>query len=187
MAKSATSLRLFVAAYPPADVQRWLVNRLRKLDLPPHKPTELEQVHLTLQFIGDVEQRELARTVESVHRAAGGLEAFVLRPHTLISLPQRGAARLVAAACDAPPALLELQRRLAWRLADPSRRARETFLPHLTLCRFPPRMIEPLEMAVACDAFEVERVMLMRSSLRPRGVRHELVEAVQLQRRDAPS
>lgn len=181
MSKPSTNLRLFVAIYPPPEIQRWLVNRLRKLTLPPHRPSELEQVHMTVQFIGDMLAPKLEATIESVRRSASGLSPFQLQPHTLISLPQQGAARLVAAECEAPPALLELQRRLAVRLADPKRRKREDgFLAHFTLCRFSPQMIEPVDWPIECEPFPVARVMLMRSTLLPTGARHEEIVAVEL-------
>ncbi|MGH7291274.1 MAG: RNA 2',3'-cyclic phosphodiesterase [Myxococcota bacterium] len=181
MSKPSTNLRLFVGIYPPPEIQRWLVNRLRKLTLPSHRPSELEQVHMTVQFIGDVAASQLEATIESVRRSASGLSPFQLQPHKLISLPQRGAARLVAAECEAPPVLLELQRRLAVRLADPKRRKREDgFLAHFTLCRFSPRMIEPIDWPIECEPFPVARVMLMRSTLLPTGARHEEIAAVEL-------
>jgi 2'-5' RNA ligase len=181
MAKPLTNLRLFVGIYPPPEVQRWLVNRLRKLTLPPHRASELEQVHMTLQFIGDVPASQLDATIESVQRSAAGLARFTLHPHKLISLPQRGPARLVAAECDAPPTLLELQRRLAVRLADPKRKERgDGFLPHITLCRFSPRPIEPVNWPIECDTFAVQRIALMRSTLLPTGARHEEIAAAAL-------
>jgi 2'-5' RNA ligase len=84
---------------------------------------------------------------------------------------------------DAPAPLLELQRRLAHRLArSPRAKAGDRFLPHLTLCRFSggaraPRIDEPTDIS----AFAVDHVMLMRSVLRPSGAEHSEVARVALE------
>lgn len=178
-------LRLFVAIYPTAEAARDLLRALGRLDLPPvatYRATRPEQVHMTVQFIGDTEERELAEVEESVSRSAAGLEPFMLTPARLVTLPERGPPRLVVAVTDAPPGLLELQRRLASRLArTPRPKTGDRFLPHMTLCRFTgaakaPRVAEPLQAA----PFEVREVVLMRSVLRPAGAEHVEVSRVAL-------
>jgi 2'-5' RNA ligase len=176
------TLRLFVAIYPPAADARAMLRAVRKLNPPPHRETPVEQLHLTLQFIGEVERRDLSAIIESVERSASGLEVFSLRPERLITLPERGRPRLIAARTDAPPALLELQRRLATRLArHPRDRAGDRFTPHFTLCRFthsanPTPVDEPLMLS----AFRIERIHLMKSVLMPEGAEHSPVHHVDL-------
>src|SRR5690606_16844422 len=132
---------------------------------------------LTLQFIGTTSPRELPAVTESVERAASGLAAFDLTPRGLITLPERGPARLVAMETDAPATLLELQRRLARRLARNVRKnAGDRFRPHLTLARFPgggqvPRINDSAG-AAAIEPFAVRDVFLMKSLLLPAGARH---------------
>jgi 2'-5' RNA ligase len=186
MARPESNLRLFVAVYPPLEMALVLLERAARLDLPGHRLTPPEQVHMTLQFIGDTPAAELDATRESVARSAAGLRAFSLRSMKLITLPERGPARLVAAETDAPPTLLELQRRLAHRLADTTRsRSRHGFRPHITLCRFEsPTRLNALHESLQVDAFDVSAICLMRSTLRPDGAQHHLVEAFDLVARD---
>lgn len=180
-----TTLRLFVALYPTADAAGAMLRALSRLDLPPvatYRATRAEQVHMTVQFIGDTEAASLPEVEESVRRSAAGVGAFALVPQKLTMLPERGPPRLVAAVTDAPPALLEVQRRLAQRLArSPRARAGDGFLPHFTLCRFTggaraPRMEAPLR----GEAFRVSDVVLVRSILRPSGAEHVEVMRVPL-------
>src|SRR5690606_37699260 len=123
-AMAGKDLRLFVAIYPPeggkagqVGARDWL-RALRKMDPPlaNHRQTPPEQVHLTLQFIGDTPEGELDRVIESVERSASGIGPFELKPVRFMTLPPRGRPRLVALETDAPAGLLELQRRLAQRL-----------------------------------------------------------------------
>lgn len=182
MSKPVVNLRLFVAAYPPEHVARALLDRLPELGLPPHRAAPLDQVHMTLQFVGDTPARLLDETLESVGRSASGIGPITLELRALVSLPERGPARLVAATTDAPPPLLELHRRLAHRLATNVRERRgERFLPHLTLCRFgaPTRGVS-VEATIPSAHFEVREIRVMRSVLHPGGAEHHLVEAVEL-------
>jgi 2'-5' RNA ligase len=179
------TLRLFVAIYPTADAAREMLRALGRLDLPPvatYRATRAEQLHMTVQFIGDTEESALGEIRESIERSGAGLCAFTLTPQRLCMLPERGPPRLVAAVTDAPPPLLELQRRLAHRLARAARpRTGDRFLPHLTLCRFTGSARAPrLEAPLRVSPFQVAHVALMRSILKPAGAEHAEVLRVAL-------
>jgi 2'-5' RNA ligase len=178
-ATPSKGLRLFVAVHPPEEIARALLEAMRGLELPDHRDVPLEQVHLTLQFIGEVPAPKLEATIESVQRSTGGLGSFELAPLRLITLPPIGRARLVAAETDRPAELLELQRRLASRLAhSPRDRVGDRFRPHLTLCRFrSPASMRPVDEPVAVAAFPVHEIRLMRSTLAPTGARHDPVRS----------
>ncbi len=182
---SDRTLRLFVAVYPSEESAREMLRALGRLDLPPvarYRAAKAEQLHMTVQFIGDTDKPALPEVQESVERSAAGLPPFTLTPQKMITLPERGPPRLVAAVTDAPASLLELQRRLAQRLARSARpKTGDRFLPHLTVCRFTgatraPRIDAPLRAA----AFEVSAVILMRSVLKPQGAEHSEVARVPL-------
>lgn len=184
--------RLFVAARPSPQVVRALFELLPPLNLPEHRPTPADQVHLTLQFIGDTPENDVPEVVESIERSAAGLAPFDLRVERLITIPHpppgkkgRMAPRLLAAATDAPPTLLELQRRLATRLARrPRERAGDSFLPHLTICRFREgailRMIDEPVTGEGAARWRVDSVRLVRSALRRDGADHAVVESIPL-------
>lgn len=191
----APAWRLFAALYPPPESAAALLAALETVGaaganglrfVPP------EQVHLTLQFIGDTPERDLPHTLESVERSCGGIDAFALTPLRLVTFPlvegdrrTREPPRLIAAITDAPPGLLELQRRLAHRLARNAReRAGDRFTPHLTLARFAQgsrseRIDAPLS-GPAALAFPVRRIRLMRSALHPTGATHVEVASFDL-------
>lgn len=187
MAKPSANLRLFVALYPPPEAVTAMLSALTSgevvRDLPPHRLTPADQLHMTVQFIGDTPAQELDATIESVQRAAAGLQAFRLSLSRLITLPERGPARLIAAETEQHSTLAELHRRLVTRLARNVReKKRERFRPHFTLCRFrsPARGLKvdgPLQIA----PFQVDRIVLMRSTLRHEGASHHEVAACALE------
>lgn len=168
------------------EVVRGMLARLESVALPANarlRMTPPEQVHLTLQFIGDTPAGEMEGTEKSVRRAAAGLPVFALNAHELIALPERGPKRLIAAETDAPPALLELQKRLAMRLAHNVReKPGRKFRPHITLGRFasPVKAQALAMMPVRIEglSFVVDRIILMRSTLSSQGAtHHEVMEA----------
>jgi 2'-5' RNA ligase len=182
MSRADHSLRLFVAAYPPRSVIDGAVEAMSRLELPPHRLTPAEQVHITLQFIGEVSQRELDEVTETVQSAVNGVEAFTLMPQRLISLPHRGPSRLIAIETDAPPSLIELHRRLAQRLSRAARlNPADRFLPHFTLCRFNnPTRMPAVDQPLAIEPFPVGAVQLMRSTLTHAGAMHQTLATMPL-------
>mgnify|MGYP006284530867 CR=1 FL=1 len=179
MPKPARALRLFVAAYPPAETADALREACRSLDLPDHRLTPTEQIHLTVHFIGETPVNKIEEAEEKIAHAIGGLPPTTLHPVRLIRLPERGRARLIAAECEAGPSLLEVQRRLAQRFAGRVRaKPGDKYLPHLTLCRFrPPSRIEEIAHRLDLPPFEVREIRLMRSRLDPGGAVHEPVRS----------
>ena len=173
-------MRLFVAVHPPEEVRRACLESLELLDPRPdprHRATPPEQVHLTLQFVGHVPEREMPEIAESVERSAAGVGGFRLTPLKLVTFPERGTARLIAVELDAPAGLMEVRRRLVKRLArEPRREDPERFRPHMTLLRFAgdarPKRVER---GVALPGFDVSEIVLFRSVLRPGGAVHSEV------------
>lgn len=182
--RPAQPARLFVAVHPPPEAACALLAALSGLDLPPRRDVPAAQVHLTLQFIGDTPAARIPEVVESVERSCAGLAPFTLTPTRLIPLPEIGPARLLAAETDVHPTLLELQRRLAHRLArSPRQRAGDRFLPHLTLCRFAsPATTPPPARPLHVAPFGIFTVRLLRSVLLPEGAEHRPVASIDLAR-----
>ncbi|MCC6230223.1 MAG: RNA 2',3'-cyclic phosphodiesterase [Phycisphaerales bacterium] len=167
-------LRLFIAAYPPRDVADVLIASARSLGLPLLKTSPADQVHITLLFIGDTDERQLGDVSESMSRAASGVSVIRLSIERLIGLPERGECRLIAAEASAPPTLLELQKRLAQRLVRTKPERERGFLPHLTLGRFPGSGARPRDRVWPAPSVEflVTDIRLMASVLKPTGAEH---------------
>jgi RNA 2',3'-cyclic 3'-phosphodiesterase len=177
---TAGTLRLFVAVYPPPDAVAAMLAALELLALPAPGRVAQAQIHMTLQFIGDTPERDLEEVQESIARAASGIPAFDLHPIRLVTLPEGPRPRLVAAETDAPPGLLEVQRRLAHRLARKVHgRQHERFRPHLTLQRFKSRA-DRIDRSLEIAPFRVGEVHLMRSVLRSAGAEHICIFRVAL-------
>ena len=151
----------------------------RMLDLVPRsggyehaRPTPLEQIHLTLLFIGDTADRLLPHVVESVERSVAGLSPCVLRVASPMVLPPKGMARVLALELSPHRTILEIHRRLANRLTS-THRMPDRFLPHITIARFPGPGVDRATLAPwslpEIDEYPIEflvdRVILIRSVL----------------------
>ncbi|MFG0331184.1 MAG: RNA 2',3'-cyclic phosphodiesterase [Phycisphaerales bacterium] len=179
--RDQSQLRLFIAIYPPRELAEAWLGALARFDLADHRLISPEHIHLTVLFVGSFPPRRLDEAVESVERSVAGVRPFELRPERMLTLPDDGALpRLVAIETDLPAALRECRDRLVRRFARHARRRpSERFRPHLTLCRFhrdatPTSLDAPVD-GVESAPFRVETVTLVKSTLHPKGARHEVV------------
>ncbi len=177
--------RLFIAISIAHDVAETLLSRIPLAFIGTSTKWRLasaSQLHLSLHFLGETDPRRLDDIIESVERSAAGLRAFRLTSDRLACLPELGDPRVLTALTDAPPDMLEIQRRAFHRLATREQRKRgNRFKPHLTLARsshpdaprLPETPIEPV-------AIDVSEIHLFRSDLRPDGSHYTLLHTVPL-------
>jgi 2'-5' RNA ligase len=176
------SLRLFVAAYPPPEITAELTATATQHAPANARLTPPDQIHLTLLFLGSVRTSDIDTVAESMDRAASGRGDCTLRITSVASLPESGEPRLLAALADADTNALEVQRRLASRLAILRPKAsREKFAPHLTLARFQPATPRLARQLITPLVWTLRSMRLMRSTLRPGGAVHSLVHETTLQ------
>jgi 2'-5' RNA ligase len=172
-----TSLRLFVAVYPPISDAQAMLAQVDRGALPAGASVATaELVYCTLAFIGETPVQRMGDLIESVDRAAAGFREFSLTPTRLVTLPLNKPARMLAMLTDAPAALVEIQKRLAQRLVTVEDRKR-AFLPHFTLARYDIQRPAPSvdrEVQSGAASFTIPAVRLMSSHLGPAGVVHRL-------------
>lgn len=182
MASMQRSRRLFAALYPPHGQAQALASAAQGLGLADVRPVPAERIHLTALFLGSVPERRLAAVLESLQSAARGVRAFALDGLRWARLPERGPARLVAAAApDCPAALSELVRRLAQRLGPRGATAAD-FWPHLTVLRLPaPRDLDLPGDAASPPALDFAELALVESRLGPHGADHRRLVTLALE------
>ena len=166
--------RLFIAIPMPEEVAAQL-ERLC-VGLPATRWTDPEQFHLTLRFIGEVQQGTFYEIGEAL--TAVSHIPIELRLKGLGQFPPRGAQHTLWVGVDDPAGALPALRRKIERALDeaglePERRKYE---PHVTLGRFrspPPeeRLASYLfrRTLIRTEAFPVSSFGLYSSQLRPEG------------------
>lgn len=151
-----------------------------------------ENVHLTLKFLGEVEERRAAELGEAVERAVAGADSFEMTARGFGAFPSNRRPRVVWVGIEADERLSALFGKLESELEalgfEPETR---TFKPHLTLGRARRkaggRDFDGFEERVTSleyeDRFGVRSVDLMRSVLKPGGAEYSIVHAARLKGR----
>lgn len=176
--------RLFVGVPLPEDVTRYATEAQRSLpDLPVIRPLRVDQMHVTLAFIGEVDEARAAEAVRVVGTLEGDLggEASVTG---FLMLPSERRTRVVALAVDDAD-------RVFGRLYDTvmtglegggvMSREKRPFRPHITIARLKvPGQVRPRS---DCGrvGFCVESVCLYRSELKREGASYTVVRQATLE------
>ncbi len=139
--------------------------------------TAAEHLHLTVKFLGNVEDDRLEDVIAALRLATEGAGRFALNVEGLIVLPDSRRPRVLAAELDRPPGLLMLVEAMedAMEAAGFPREGR-VYRPHITLGRFrkPPRGALPTVDLVP-TGFVANRIELMQSVLRPEGPQYNVM------------
>ncbi len=144
-------------------------------------------LHLTLKFLGDVEEDALPDVFDGVARAADHVAPFSFESRTLGAFPSPRRARVLWVGVDAPQELWDLAQAVDDELAGLGfPREKRTFRPHVTLGRVrDPRDGGPVEellrtLEAPCETVEAREIFTMRSELKPGGAIHETLAMARL-------
>ncbi|MEW5937139.1 MAG: RNA 2',3'-cyclic phosphodiesterase [Candidatus Thermoplasmatota archaeon] len=100
------------------------------------KLVEADNIHMTLKFLGDVDERKNERILEAMHRAVEGFQAFEMTLKGAGAFPGMNNIRVVWIGAEGAEALSEIAARLNSYLKKvgfpPEERG---FTPHITIAR----------------------------------------------------
>jgi RNA 2',3'-cyclic 3'-phosphodiesterase len=173
-------VRLFVAITPPEmalDELEAAVTPLRAAR-PDLRWSTQQSWHVTLAFLGEVDEAVLDKLAERLERAAGRHAGLDLAAVGAGAFPTAPRARVLWTAVKGDPASLRDMREMAASVAAGARRAgapppdeRRRFRPHITLARCrEPTNVQPLVAALADFSgtpWTADRIHLIRSHLGP--------------------
>jgi len=137
-----------------------------------------EGIHLTLKFLGSIRQEDVERISQSIAPAIAGWEPFEVRVQGMGCFPNPRNPRVVWLGMEwGKEILTSLQEAVERKMAEMSfPREDRPFSPHLTLGRVrSPRGKGELAQAIEkhretdVGAFQVRKIFLFRSELRPSG------------------
>jgi RNA 2',3'-cyclic 3'-phosphodiesterase len=181
-------VRLFVALDLPAGVREEIVAwGSRELRDPALRAVAVENLHVTLAFLGHRDEEEVEPVAAAVTASAGAAPRMELGEPE--ARPGRGRPRVFALPVRSDGAV-ELQAELAGRLARGGLHEAEKrpFWPHVTVARVRSEKGRPLAVSKPPGAlpgslrkpFFGVRVALYRSELQPRGARYVPLAQVEL-------
>lgn len=184
-------MRLFVAINPSTAERARLAEASRALREAgyPIRWVAPENVHLTLKFLGEVVEAQVAGVCAAVDESAKQLGSLQMAVRDFGAFPNLRRPQVVWAGLEANASLEELQSRVEGALADLGfPHERRKFRPHLTLGRAQKRTrvsdfhgLEELVKGLSYDdVFEVRGVDVMRSRLRPSGAIYDVLHTAEL-------
>ena len=192
-------IRAFVAIELPAPVLASLTllqSRLRPRAERAARWVSTQGIHLTLKFLGDIPLSSIPGITQAMAKAAAKTSPLSLGLSGAGCFPDLQRPRVVWIGLGGDlSALAGLQRAMETELAVVGcAREDRPFTPHLTLARLRDSAT-PLErlaisdgvrtLAVPPSAFTVDKVLLIRSDLRPDGATYTRLSAVPLQPLDS--
>lgn len=173
-------MRLFVAVNLSDRVRAAIASCLEAFPLrePPWRWVAIENLHITLKFIGEVEERAVGKVEEYVRRGCAGTGSFLMEFSHFGGFPDLRRPRvLFFAATGGADELKELAERVEREICNGLGLAREkrAFKPHVTVARIKkPLSQEALEALSRVPPLqgvrqEVKAVHLMQSTLTRNG------------------
>ena len=193
MASSMPSrVRVFIAIKLPEEVRSQAAAHLASLRASVREVRvswqRADNLHLTLKFLGEIEQARIPSLSQASMRAAEHSQSFKLTIEGTGAFPSRGLPRVLwLGVVDSTGALSHLQTRLEEECAGEGfKREERPFSPHLTVGRVrAPQGAHELgrlhrEKGFNSAEFEVNEIYLMRSELGPGGSRYTVISRHEL-------
>jgi len=190
--------RAFIALPLPEEIQkalRELQEQLKK-DLPQVRWIKPENMHLTLKFLGEVENDLLASLEKSLREIASPYETFSLCANGLDCFPPKGSPRVIWVGLqEKTGTLLKLAASIESEMEKFSfPKEKRAFTPHLTLGRLRPdqkpkisslTMKEIIQKEGFTDfrPFEACEILLVKSNLSPKGPIYSNLASIKLKER----
>ena len=186
------AIRTFIAIAMPGDVREAAASVIREL-----RPRAAgvrwvspENLHLTLRFLGDVEEPRIQDVFEAVNSALQGAGPFTIRTGALGAFPSLQRPRVFYVSVEGQvQALRAIQDRIEGELVGRGFPAEDRpFSPHLTIGRVPQgrlvQAVDPRYTAGAGPDVVVQEILVMKSELRPTGPIYTSLRAAPLVRPD---
>ncbi len=176
-------IRLFIAIDIPEDIRILMCGM--GASIPGARPVPTEQLHLTLKFIGDVENSILPDIREAL--ATIGKAPFPMCLKGVGHFPPRGNPKVLWAGVTPLSEITLLRNRIEKALANIGiPRESRKFSPHITLARLKSSPLNRVTQFLAGNSlfetplFTINTFHLYSSTLSPRGATHTLLESYPL-------
>jgi 2'-5' RNA ligase len=186
-------VRAFVAIHPTKTIIERLEDLRAKLeeDLPESAVRWSDQLHLTTQFLGNIDDARVGEFGAAVRKACSGFKPFTLCCTGIGCFPSAHQPRVIWAGLTGEVEPLQKLKATLDKALEPLGYAPENraFKPHLTIARvrqfnshqrqLMPKLVERFK-ETQFGEWRVNRIELMQSLLSPKGAQYKVIECVEL-------
>ncbi len=151
--------------------------------LPNVRPSPLSQMHITMRFIGDIDDGKTKKVVKAVSDAVNGLEPFTVRIKGAGCFPKPQRPSVIWVGAEPSDILKKISDNIAANLKAANISFDEKpFKSHITVgrCTGPvdPRQFIDSYSDREIESFLCDEILVMRSELGPRGAKHTVLASV---------
>lgn len=174
-------MRTFFCLELPKNVKREIKSTSRSIDSPAYvKWVSRENLHITLKFLGDVNQSQIPKINGRAKESAGRVDQFEIKIDKLSAFPKASFPKVIWLGSNSPPdEIFKLHKDLEESLVSLGfERENRDYTPHITLGRTKEEdqskveklgsNLEKLDLD-ECWKFPIERLTLMESKLKSEG------------------
>ena len=178
-------MRIFIAALIPEDIRVLLTNYIKSLkhNIDGVKWEKLEKLHVTLKFLGDVDEARVDEISNLLGKLVHGYSPFNMNISDFGGFPNLKNPRVLYVGLshnsELPQFHSELERdlySLGFKKED------RRFIPHITLARVKKRINIKESLPLAKSIFDITQIGLIKSELRPEGSVYTPVKLFKLEK-----
>ncbi len=178
-------MRLFIAALLPEDIKKQLTNSIDSLkhELDGVKWEESEKLHVTLKFLGHVEEPKLDNIADSLGKLVSQYSPFNLNLTELGGFPNLKKLRILYVGLSTNPQFANLVYELEAELNDLGfEKENRKFVPHITLGRVKKKINIEHGPRILQTIFRITQIGLIKSELRSSGSVYSPVKLLKLEK-----
>jgi len=183
--------RIFIAINLPEEIKKELVRYENKWPELPAKWTPKDNLHITLEFLGNLTDQETGNVCQIVNELSKRHKSFIINlTKVLYGPPEKNPPKTIWVECEKSGELAELKKNLEESILEKVRfRPDECrgFIPHITLARILEwefRKIEPEEIPEINEninlTFSADSIEVMESEMKRGGPRYTILESHEL-------
>ena len=176
--------RIFVAIRLPEEIRRELLSYERRWKNLRIKWTNFHSLHLTLEFLGEVNRWELKKILEAVEKTALEMKPFDIKLDKITLGPDSTQAKMFWVTACVDESIIELKNLINKNLkfCDFNLEEEQEFNPHITLARARGNQLKGKQTNIVLRnmKFKLESIEVMQSQLHPGGAKYKVVESFEL-------
>ena len=176
--------RIFIAISIPENVKKRLVDYMRKwidLDSKLIRWTKKDNLHITLLFIGYVDNDVMYEIIEKAKKVAKNHNPFNVNFERIVLGPPDRTPRMFWVQGGKSEELGKLQEDLVNEIEQRTNAKHDAIRPHITLSRFKSGLDLPKDLNEPFQAqIPVETIEIMQSNLKRSGAEYTVLESIEL-------